>query len=61
MLRAQHVADPTTDGTPSTQINKCVSHPTLPLLVTAHEDKYIRMFDLESGECSKVHVCTAAD
>lgn len=38
------------DGTTATQINKVITHPTLPLLVTAHEDKYIRMFDLDTGE-----------
>jgi striatin 1/3/4 len=26
------------DGTPATQINRIVSHPTMPLLITAHED-----------------------
>ena len=40
------------DGTPSTQINKIVSHPTLSLLVTAHEDKFIRIFDLTTGTYS---------
>lgn len=39
------------DGTPNTQINKLVSHPTLPIILTAHEDKYIRFFDSKSGEC----------
>jgi len=37
------------DGTPAAQINKIISHPTMPILVTAHEDKYIKMFDLSSG------------
>ena len=38
------------DGTPAAQINKIISHPTVPILVTAHEDKYIKMFDLSTGE-----------
>lgn len=37
------------DGTPATQINALATHPTLPILVTAHEDRYIRMFDLTTG------------
>ena len=45
---------PYTDGTNKTQINQVVSHPTLPLLVTAHEDKYIRFFDSKSGQYSTV-------
>ncbi|KAJ7074341.1 striatin-related protein [Mycena amicta] len=40
------------DGTPATQINRIVSHPTMPLLVTAHEDKYIRIFDIVTGQCT---------
>ena len=39
-----------TDNSPSTQINKVVSHPTLPLTVTAHEDRHIRFFDNNSGK-----------
>ncbi|KAH6918770.1 striatin-3 [Coprinopsis sp. MPI-PUGE-AT-0042] len=39
------------DGTPATQINCLTSHPTMPLLVTGHEDKYIRIFDIVTGEC----------
>lgn len=31
-------------------INKVVSHPTLPVLITAHEDRYIRFFDINSGK-----------
>ncbi|KAG0084500.1 hypothetical protein BGZ93_001201 [Podila epicladia] len=42
----------TYDGTPSTQINKIVCHPTMPVVVSAHEDRYIRFFDLNSGNCS---------
>lgn len=43
-------ADSTYDGTPATQINVVIAHPTLPLLATAHEDNYIHTFDMESGE-----------
>ncbi|KAG6874318.1 hypothetical protein C0995_001543 [Termitomyces sp. Mi166 len=45
-------SDMTYDGTPATQINRIVSHPTLSLLVTAHEDKYIRIFDITTGQCT---------
>ena len=38
------------DNSPSTQINKVVSHPTLPLTITAHEDRHIRFFDNNSGK-----------
>ena len=37
------------DGTSGSQINKLASHPTMPLLVTAHEDRYIRLFDITTG------------
>ncbi len=37
------------DGTNHTQINKVIAHPTLPIIITAHEDKYIRFFDVKSG------------
>ncbi|KAJ3065847.1 hypothetical protein HDU98_010801, partial [Podochytrium sp. JEL0797] len=39
------------DGTIATQINKIVLHPTLSLLISAHEDRYIRLFDINSGKC----------
>eukprot|EP00732_Lithocolla_globosa_P002112 Lithocolla_globosa_v1_NODE_1284_length_2700_cov_39.953119.p1 type:complete len:607 gc:universal NODE_1284_length_2700_cov_39.953119:1848-28(-) len=35
------------------QINDVISHPTLPLLITAHEDKYLRFFDAQSGKCTQ--------
>lgn len=47
----------TYDGTPNTQINKVTAHPTLPLVVTGHEDKYIRFHDTVSGNV--VHSMTA--
>ena len=43
-------APSTADHTPQTQVNKVRSHPTLPTIVTAHEDKFIRFFDSSSGQ-----------
>lgn len=40
----------TYDNTPATQINKVVSHPTMGVSVTAHEDRYIRFFDNNTGK-----------
>ncbi|KAF9177746.1 hypothetical protein BGZ51_008408 [Haplosporangium sp. Z 767] len=40
------------DGTPATQINKIVCHPTMSIIVSGHEDRYIRFFDINSGDCS---------
>ncbi|KAF4604036.1 hypothetical protein EYR40_001219 [Pleurotus pulmonarius] len=45
------------DGTPATQVNRMASHPTMSLLVTAHEDKFIRIFDYTTGDC--IHSMTA--
>jgi striatin 1/3/4 len=45
-------SDVTYDGTSATQINRIASHPTMSLLVTAHEDKFIRIFDLTTGQCT---------
>ncbi|GAA5913777.1 hypothetical protein JCM8208_004164 [Rhodotorula glutinis] len=39
------------DDTPETQINALAVHPDLSLVATAHEDRFIRIFDLHSGEC----------
>lgn len=47
----------TYNNSPSTQINKVVSHPTLPLTVTAHEDRHIRFFDNNTGK--QVHTMVA--
>ncbi|XP_051869529.1 striatin-3-like isoform X2 [Pristis pectinata] len=32
------------------QINKVVSHPTLPVTITAHEDRHIKFFDNKTGK-----------
>ncbi|XP_067140560.1 striatin-3-like isoform X1 [Centruroides vittatus] len=32
------------------QINRIISHPTLPVTVTAHEDRHIRFFDNNTGQ-----------
>ncbi|RDD39346.1 Striatin-3 [Trichoplax sp. H2] len=45
------------DGTLKSQINKITSHPTLPLLITGHEDRFIRFFDTNSSQL--VHSITA--
>ncbi|TCD68234.1 hypothetical protein EIP91_011303 [Steccherinum ochraceum] len=42
----------TETGTPEAQVNSIVSHPTMPMLVTAHEDKHIRIFDIVTGQCT---------
>lgn len=36
-------------GTPC-QINKVLSHPTLPITITAQEDRHIKFFDNNSGK-----------
>ncbi|ESO96474.1 hypothetical protein LOTGIDRAFT_231798 [Lottia gigantea] len=38
------------DSSSSNQINRVVSHPTLPLTITAHEDRHIRFFDNNTGQ-----------
>jgi len=40
----------TSDDTVHTQINKIISHPSLPVTITAHEDRHIRFFDNGSGK-----------
>ncbi|KAF8305334.1 WD40 repeat-like protein [Clavulina sp. PMI_390] len=49
---ARLASDVSYDGTPQTIVNKIVSHPTIPLLVTGHEDRFIRIFDLTTGQCT---------
>ncbi|KAI8337566.1 WD40-repeat-containing domain protein [Chlamydoabsidia padenii] len=40
------------DSTPNTQINKVVSHPTMPIVISGHEDRQVRFFDINSGKCT---------
>ncbi|OSD02797.1 WD40 repeat-like protein [Trametes coccinea BRFM310] len=40
------------DDSISAQANAMVSHPTMPLLITGHEDKHIRIFDINTGQCT---------
>ncbi|KAI8641506.1 WD40-repeat-containing domain protein [Parasitella parasitica] len=44
-------SDDSYDNTFATQINCIVSHPTMPIIVSGHEDRHIRFYDLKSGEC----------
>uniref|UniRef100_A0A7N6A6X1 Striatin-3 n=1 Tax=Anabas testudineus TaxID=64144 RepID=A0A7N6A6X1_ANATE len=37
-------------GDSSNHINKVVSHPTLPVTITAHEDRHIKFYDNKSGK-----------
>ncbi|KAF9345218.1 hypothetical protein BGX26_003391 [Mortierella sp. AD094] len=45
-------SDESYDGTSATQINKIACHPTMPIVISGHEDRYIRFFDINSGACS---------
>ena len=38
------------DAGMNSQINRIISHPTLPTTITAHEDRNIRFFDNNTGE-----------
>ncbi|KAI0238271.1 Striatin-3 [Lamellibrachia satsuma] len=40
----------TNDVSRASQVNRVVSHPTLPLTITAHEDRHIRFFDNHTGK-----------
>ncbi|KAI0320507.1 WD40-repeat-containing domain protein [Amylostereum chailletii] len=42
---------PSSEGA-TNQVNSLVSHPTMPLLVAGHEDKYISIFDITTGQCT---------
>ncbi|CAO1629140.1 unnamed protein product [Parajaminaea phylloscopi] len=53
--------DQSYDGTPATQVNVVVAHPTLPLLLTGHEDKFLRIIDVFTGGLvSSLHAHTDA-
>lgn len=42
-----------TFGEEGSQVNAILSHPTLPLIVTGHEDGHLRFFDSKTGESSQ--------
>jgi len=46
MLESKLVSDQTSGNT----INRVVCHPTLPVTITAHEDRHIRFFDNNTGK-----------
>ncbi|KAI0822615.1 WD40 repeat-like protein [Trametes gibbosa] len=56
-LMKLHVEPVEGDDSVSAQANAIVSHPTMPLLITGHEDKHIRIFDINTGQCT--HSMTA--
>ncbi|XP_045045263.2 striatin isoform X1 [Desmodus rotundus] len=39
-----------TTATSSCQINRVISHPTLPISITAHEDRHIKFYDNNTGK-----------
>lgn len=43
---------PSSGDDTNSQVNSLVSHPTMPLLVAGHDDKFISIFDITSGECT---------
>lgn len=48
----QFASDAHYDGTATSQINKVLTHPTLPTLITGHENNYIQFFDFNTGACT---------
>ncbi|OWT41713.1 nuclear mRNA splicing protein [Cryptococcus neoformans Bt1] len=41
------------------QVNAILSHPTLPAIVTAHEDGYLRFYDVKSSSTTPTHTVLA--
>lgn len=48
----QFASDAHYDGSQATQVNKVITHPTLPILITGHENNYIQFFDINTGACT---------
>ncbi|XP_013409886.1 striatin-3 isoform X2 [Lingula anatina] len=40
----------TAEDSPNGRINRLISHPTLPVTITAHEDRHIRFYDNNTGK-----------
>ncbi len=49
----QIVNDNSAFGDPNYRINRLISHPSQPIIITAHEDRKIRYFDSNSGNTKK--------
>ncbi|XP_058524070.1 striatin isoform X3 [Ochotona princeps] len=43
-------SSPDTTANSSCQINRVISHPTLPISITAHEDRHIKFYDNNTGK-----------
>jgi len=43
------VNDDSSSGDPNYRINRLISHPSQPMIITAHDDRKIRYFDSNSG------------
>jgi striatin 1/3/4 len=44
------VNDDSSSGDPNYRINRLISHPSQPMIITAHDDRKIRYFDSNSGK-----------
>jgi striatin 1/3/4 len=45
----EFVNDNTSSGDANYRINRLISHPSQPIIITAHDDRKIRYFDSHSG------------
>ena len=45
-------ANQTYDQTAGTQINRVLSHHSMPMAITAHEDRHIRFYDVRTQKCT---------
>ena len=46
----QIASDSSSSGDPNYRINRLISHPSQPIIITAHDDRKIRYFDSNSGK-----------
>ncbi|KAJ0400314.1 hypothetical protein P43SY_002062 [Pythium insidiosum] len=43
------------------QVNSVISHPTMPIAISAHQDRKIRMFDMRSGHDGSLRIWSVAE
>jgi striatin 1/3/4 len=48
--------DTSSVGDPNYRINRLISHPTQPIIITAHDDRKIRYFDSNSGMKISIYI-----